>query len=157
MCRMCRLVQSLGISSSTLLRTSLWMIGMSVLIKTAEGIRVGMVGHACKHDQKVRLPVVWFQIYQAECRCRSECMCDLCRAFASTIRADLGFGWVMPGVTCTFCESSWRTGSVSSDTWRQSLTRCLCNYQVCCVNERQLLCSVIAGILGSECGAWTGF
>ena len=34
---------------------------MSVFIKTAEGIRVGMVGHACKH-QKVRLPVVWFQI-----------------------------------------------------------------------------------------------
>ena len=30
--------------------------------KTTEGIRVGMVGHACKHDQKVRLPVVWFQI-----------------------------------------------------------------------------------------------
>ena len=58
--------------------------------KNAEGIRVGMVGHACKHDQKVRLPVVWFQIYQAECRCRSECMCDLCRVFASTIRADHG-------------------------------------------------------------------
>ena len=69
----------------------------------------------------------------------------------------MGFGWVMPCVTCTFGESSWRTGSVSSVTWRQSLTRCLCNYQVCCVNERQLLCSVIAGILGSECGAWTGF
>ena len=35
---------------STLLRTSLRMIGMSVLIKTAECIRVGMDGHACKHD-----------------------------------------------------------------------------------------------------------
>ena len=44
----------------------------------------------CRMCRLVRLPRVWFQIYQAECRCRSECMCDLCRAFASTIRADHG-------------------------------------------------------------------
>ena len=84
-------------------------------------------------------------------------MCDFWKALLPLSEPTMGFGWVMPCVTCTFCESSWRIGSVSSVTWRQSLTRCLCNYQVCCVNERQSLCSVIAGILGSEYCAWTGF
>ena len=129
---MCRM---LGSSSSTLLRTSLWMIGMSVFIKTAEGIRVGMVGHACKHDQKVRLPVVWFQITRLNVVVGANA-CVISAGFLFPLsEPTMGFGWVMPCVTCTFYESSWRTGSVSSDTWRQSLTRCLCNYQVCCVNE----------------------
>ena len=42
-------------------------------------------------------------------------MCDLCRDVASLSEPTMGFGWVMPCVTCTFCESSWKTGSVSSD------------------------------------------
>ena len=35
---------------------------------------------------------VWFQIYQAECRCRSECMCDLAGLLLPLSEPTMGFG-----------------------------------------------------------------
>ena len=40
-------------------------------------------------------------------------MCDLCRVLFPLSEPTMGFGWIMPCVTCTFCESSSRIGSVS--------------------------------------------
>ena len=78
-----------GRQGAAVLTVTIDVLVSSFLSSNVSNVSTGT--DACKHDQKVRLPVVWFQIYHAECRCRSECMCDLCRVFASTIRADHGF------------------------------------------------------------------
>ena len=66
-----------------------------------EGIRVGTVGHARKHDQR-------------------PCICNLCRAVAPTKpEPTMGFGWERSCLTCTSRGSSWRkwlcTSSALSD------------------------------------------